>query len=250
MFNSEVKTKIRKELDNGRIAVCVQILIVVSLISFSLDTLPDISETGSKVLFLIKIITIGLFTVEYFLRIIISEKPFKFITSWWGIIDLLAIFPYYLGAYMGVAMDLRYVRILRLFRLVYILKMFRRSSALKRIARALALARDELIFFIGASLIILYVSSVGIYYFENPVQPDNFKSIPHSLWWSVITLTTVGYGDVYPITMGGKIFTGFIVFIGLGFVAMPASIMTAALSQARREEKEKAVESANKKRIK
>ncbi len=86
------------------------------------------------------------------------------------------------------------------------------------------------------ALILLYLSAVGIYYFENTVQPEQFKSIPHSLWWAVVTLTTVGYGDIYPVTAGGRIFTFFVLMLGLGVVAVPTGLVSSALSQARSEE--------------
>ena len=91
--------------------------------------------------------------------------------------------------------------------------------------------KNELIIFIVGTIFLLYVSAVGIYYFENPEQPEAFKSVFHSLWWAVTTLTTVGYGDMYPITVGGKLFTTMIVFIGMGMVAVPTGLLASALSQ-------------------
>ena len=91
----------------------------------------------------------------------------------------------------------------------------------------------------SAALIILYLSAVGIYYFENEAQPEAFKSVFHSLWWAVATLTTVGYGDVYPITAGGRIFTFFVLAVGLGIVAVPSGLIASALSQAREEQGKK-----------
>ena len=93
--------------------------------------------------------------------------------------------------------------------------------------------------FLFATIILLYLSAVGIYYFEREAQPENFGSIVHSLWWAVITLTTVGYGDAYPVTVGGKLFTFVILMCGLGVVAVPAGIVSSALSRVvRNEERE------------
>ena len=220
-------------MTNKKIDFVIQLLIICSLVSYSMETLPDLTERTVRILQYIEIFIISFFTIEYILRIITSPKPLKFVTSFWGIVDALAIIPYYLAT----GLDIRYVRILRLLRLVRILKIFRNNNTLKRLKRSCVLAKEELLLFLGIALIILYVSSVGIYYCEHEAQPEAFKSIPHSMWWAIATLTTVGYGDVYPITIAGKIFTGIVVLMGLGFIAMPASILTSALSQARREEK-------------
>jgi voltage-gated potassium channel len=107
---------------------------------------------------------------------------------------------------------------------------------MNRFGKALNLAREEAVLFMLVTAILLFLSAVGIYYFEHQAQPDNFKSIPHSLWWAVATLTTVGYGDVYPITAGGRVFTFVILMIGLGIVAVPAGLVAAALSQIRDDE--------------
>jgi len=107
---------------------------------------------------------------------------------------------------------------------------------IQRFHRAFIIAREEMMLFLFVALLLLYFSGVGIYYFENNAQSEQFSSIFHSLWWAVATLTTVGYGDVYPITTGGKIFTFFILMIGLGIVAVPAGLIASALSKARAEE--------------
>ena len=98
------------------------------------------------------------------------------------------------------------------------------------------MAREELILFGFVAAIMLYLSAVGIYYFENSAQPEQFKSVFHSLWWAVTTLTTVGYGDMYPITVGGKLFTFCVLIIGLGIVAVPTGLIASALSQIRKED--------------
>ena len=117
-----------------------------------------------------------------------------------------------------------------------ILKLIRYSTAARRFHRAFVIAKDELILFFFVTLILLYLSAVGIYYFESTAQPEQFKSVFHSLWWAVVTLTTVGYGDIYPVTVGGRIFTFFVLMVGLGIVAVPTGLVASALSQARSEE--------------
>ena len=111
-------------------------------------------------------------------------------------------------------------------------------AASRRFALALKIAREEIIMFLFVSATMIYISAVGIYYFENEAQPETFASVFHSLWWSVITLTTVGYGDAYPITVGGRVFTFFILLIGVGIISVPAGLIAAALNQARRIEEE------------
>jgi len=101
---------------------------------------------------------------------------------------------------------------------------------------AFTLVKEEIILFFVVTAILLYLTAAGIYYFEHQLQPDAFSSIFSGLWWAVATLTTVGYGDVYPVTTGGKIFTFFVLIIGLGIVAVPSGLMASALSEARKQE--------------
>lgn len=212
--------------------IFTQSLIVVSLVSFSIETLPHLSPSTHRVLQGIEFFTVTVFTVEYILRLAVADHPVRFATSFFGIIDLLAILPFYIAT--GV--DLRSIRAFRLLRLFRIFKLARYSAAAQRFHRALLIAREEIVLFCGLTAILLYLSAVGIYYFENQAQPEAFASIFHSLWWAVATLTTVGYGDVYPITIGGRIFTFFVLMIGLGIVAVPAGLVAAALSEARKGE--------------
>lgn len=210
----------------------IQLLIVVSLVSFSLDTFPNLSPETKKLLHIIEVITVAVFTIEYVLRIVASEKPFRFIFSFFGLVDLAAILPFYIST----GLDLRAVRIFRFLRLIRILKLFKYNQAINRFHRALMIAKEELILFGFISIVMLYLSAVGIYYFENAAQPDHFKSVFHSLWWALTTLTTVGYGDMFPITAGGKVFTFFVLIIGLGVVAVPTGLVASALSQAREQD--------------
>jgi voltage-gated potassium channel len=207
----------------------IQFLIVVSLICFSIETLPDRSEQTITLLSNIEICLIVIFTIEYFLRIWVSEKSLKFIFSFYGLIDLMAILPYYVGL-GGDFQTLRAFRFLRLFRL---LKLTRYTKALERYKETFRYIRDDLIIFSVVSLILLYLAGVGIYHFEHEAQPDVFRSIFDALWWSVVTLTTTGYGDVYPITAGGRVFASIVLILGLGLVAVPTGLIASVLTKTR-----------------
>lgn len=206
----------------------IQALIIYSLITFSISTLPDLSEKVISFLFVSQVITVTIFTLEYLLRIYVSDKKLSYIFSFYGLIDLLAILPFYISA----AIDLRAIRVVRLFRIFRLLKIARYSRAIQKYRIALKDIKEELTIFLSATMFLIYLAAVGIYFFENSAQPEAFKSVFHSLWWAVATLTTVGYGDVYPITLGGKLFTFIILMIGLSVVAIPAGLFASALQDA------------------
>ncbi len=216
----------------GRIFdVVIQALIIISLISFSIETLPDLSEETYYFLSKIEVFIVVIFSIEYIARVIITKKKLSYVFSFYGLIDLLAILPFYLSG----SVSLQTLRVLRLLRLFRILKLTRYHMALTRISKALYIAKEELIIFSVITLILLYLSAVGIYHFEHEAQPENFRSIFDSLWWAVATLTTVGYGDVYPITFGGRMFTFVILMLGLGVVAVPTGIFASALASVRKD---------------
>ncbi len=208
-------------------AFFIQFLIIISVITFSVETFPNLKPQTKIILNSIEIFCVVIFTLEYLARIYVADKKLKFIFSFFGIIDFLAILPFYLS--FGV--DLRSLRILRMFRLFRLLKLVRYNKAMRHFTKAMLLAREQIILFMGVTLVLIYFAAIGIYYFENEAQPEHFSSIFDSLWWSIITLTTVGYGDVYPITVGGRIFTFFILLIGLGIVAIPTGIISSSLTK-------------------
>jgi len=205
----------------------IQAMILLSLISFSIETLPKLSDNIKVLLNYIEIVTVIIFTIEYLLRIISAEKKLSFIFSFYGIIDLLAILPFYIAS----GIDLRSIRIIRLLRLFRMFKLIRYNKAINHFKNAFNMIKHELLIYFILTIFLIYIASVGIYYFENPVQPQVFCSIFHSMWWAVATLTTVGYGDVYPITVGGKIFTFIILMLGLGIVAIPSGLIASALTK-------------------
>ncbi|MAJ07145.1 MAG: voltage-gated potassium channel [Crocinitomicaceae bacterium] len=227
MKNFLTKLIIKSDSKMGRsFDIFIQILIILSLLSFSLETLPNLSYSAIEVLNLFEYFTVIVFSTELLLRLILS-KSLKYLFTFYGIIDFLAVLPFYLST----GIDLRSVRVFRLFRLLRIFKLFKYNSALNRLIKAFSEIKKELLIFLIATFFFLYLSSIGIYYFENQAQPELFKSVFHSLWWAVTTLTTVGYGDMFPITVGGKLFSTLVVFIGLGIVAIPTGLFASALSK-------------------
>jgi voltage-gated potassium channel len=146
--------------------------------------------------------------------------------STFGLIDLIAILPFYLPLLFPI--DLRVVRILRIMRLIRIFKLGRYSKSLKTINSVLRETRSDLGITIFIAFIMLVLASTLMYYVEGDVQPNKFASIGHSFWWAVATLTTVGYGDVYPVTGMGKLLSGIIALIGIGIVALPTGIISSA----------------------
>lgn len=226
-------SQLEKILDEKWFVLIVQLLIIISLITFSIDTLPSLSEKTKISLQFIEIICVSIFTFEYLLRLAVAKKKIKFIFSFYGLVDLLAVLPFYLAS----GLDLRAVRIFRLLRLIRVFKLFKYSKAISRFNKAFMIVKEELILFSFVAAIMIYLAAVGIYYFENAAQPDQFKSVFHCLWWAVITLTTVGYGDMYPITPGGQLFTFGVLMIGLGIIAIPTGLISSALSSVRQDEK-------------
>ncbi|MBU4273355.1 MAG: ion transporter [Planctomycetes bacterium] len=205
----------------------IQALIFVSLISFSIETLPDLGNESRFWLYVVEVVTVAIFTIEYGLRILVADNRLRFIFSFYGLVDLTAILPFYIST--GV--DLRAVRVLRLFRVFRVFKLLRYTQAIQRFKDAFNEIREELVLYLVATSLMIFLSSVGIYYFENEAQPENFGSVFHCLWWAIVTLTTVGYGDVFPITVGGRIFTAIVLLFGIGTIAVPAGLLAAALTK-------------------
>ena len=219
---------------------CVLLLILASLVPISMSTVAGVSPGARVALEIAEHLFVALFTVEYALRIATAERKWRFVRSFYGLIDLLALLGFYLALLGGGTMDLRAVRALRLLRIFRVFRIVRYSAATARIVKALMYAREEAMVFLVATLVLLYIAAMGIYHFESQAQPEKFDSVFHSLWWAVVTLTTVGYGDAYPITVGGRIWTFVVLLIGMGIVAVPAGLIATGLTRAIEEERREA----------
>ena len=220
-----------------RIDQFIYILIIANIIAMIAESHVSVRSIYSDEFYIFEAISICIFSVEYLYRISHAYKKSKlkgvisYTTSLFGIIDLISILPFFLNQFTKI--DGRFLRILRLFRLTRIFKLGRDSESLKLFAKALGAVKSELKFTLFLSILTILFSASAIYYLENSAQPEKFSSISESIWWATVSLATVGYGDVYPITIGGKIFTTFIVLIGVGIVTIPAGIIASALSKAR-----------------
>ena len=203
----------------------IYFLIIISIILFSIETIPNLSQNIISILNIINSIIYVIFIIEYIYHIYTNK--FKFIFSFYGIIDALVIIPFFLF----LTIDLKVLRSFRLLRLIKILKFLKNSKIIKNFKQIFFEIKNELYLFLVSTFILILFAGFGIYLFEHNAQPENFGSIFHGLWWAVITLTTIGYGDIYPITVGGKIFTSFISILGLGVVAAPAGLFASTLTK-------------------
>ena len=177
---------------------------------------------------------LGIFTAEYLLRLWISERPWKYAFSFYGLIDLAAILPFYL-AWGTETTALRAIRLLRLIRLW---KHRGYTRAWIRLGKALRESREEATIFLVASALTLYIAAIGIHQFEAEAQPEHFGTLGQSLWWAVGLLVDVDYGEVWPVTIGGKAFTAIIALIGIAIIAVPAGLVASALTKVASEQRE------------
>lgn len=187
-----------------------------------------------------EVFSVIVFTIEYILRICSCNIDNKYQHPIVGrvvfalkplvIVDLLAILPFYLP--MIIPLDLRIVRSLRLFRLFRIFKIGRYSRSLSILRYVIDDKKEELFLVLFVVFIMLIIFSSLMFYLEKDAQPDTFSSIPNAMWWGIITLTTVGYGDIYPVTTLGKIIGAIIAFLGIGMFALPAGILGSGLMEA------------------
>ena len=217
----------------------IMALIALSIISIILESFSSINEKYHSVFQLLEIITIVVFSIEYLLRIWTADLLYpearhprlKYMFSFMAIIDLLAILPFYLPF---VSADLRFLRMMRLFRLFRLLRVFklgRYFDALQIIVRVIRASGPQLIMSVALCLFVMLFSAIIMYIAENPVQPEQFPNVIASLWWAICTLTTVGYGDVYPITPLGRVFASVISLVGIGIIAIPTGIIAAGFNQ-------------------
>ncbi|MDC7226998.1 MAG: ion transporter [Spirochaetales bacterium] len=214
--------------------ISILVLIIINVIAVIIESLSTKPIIVSEILEIIEIVSIIIFTIEYVLRIVTADFKYpskimiisivRYCISFMALIDLFAILPFYIP--MLIAVDLRFLRILRLTRLLRVLKINRYTNSLKLIVKVLKRKKEELIVTIFVMVIMLLLSASIMYYLETDAQPEAFPNIIAAFWWAIATLTTVGYGDVYPVTVLGKVLSAIIAVIGIGIVALPTGIIS------------------------
>jgi voltage-gated potassium channel len=216
------------------------VLIGLNIIALILQSIEPIEQLYHGHFFFFELFSIAIFTLEYIARMWSCvdtlpyqqqtdsnwQKRLRYIRSPLAVIDLLAILPFYLGFFIQT--DLRYLRV---FRLLRVIKHSRYSRAMQLLLNVFKEERYSLFAAFSVLFIIMLVAACAMYTLEKDIQPENFSSIPQAMWWSLVTLTTVGYGDVTPITGLGRLFGGLITIVGIGMVALPAGILASGFSE-------------------
>ena len=223
----------REDRVMNRVDKCILALIFMNLIAVVLETVDSLRGSYASVFRWFEFFSMIVFTTEYLLRMwaCTSSKKYKhpvrgrirYALTPFMLLDFLVLLPFYLAAF--IAVDLRFVRALRLFRLLVVFKLVRYSHSLKLFIKVAHDKKEELAVTFGMILMMLLFASCIIFFLEHQRQPEAFSSIPAAMWWAVSTMTTVGYGDVYPMTTLGKFFGGFVALLGLGMFGLPAAIL-------------------------
>ncbi|MCG8573370.1 MAG: ion transporter [Flavobacteriales bacterium] len=218
--------------------ISLTILIILNATAIILESVESIATEYADFFHYFEIFSISFFSLEYLLRVWTSVEKEKyrhpitgrirFVFSIMAIIDFLAILPFYL---ILLQADLRFIRILRFFRLFRLLKLARYVSAINVMNGVIRRKKEQLLISIIFVLFMLLITSGIMYYVEHEAQPDKFSSIPETMWWGIATLTTVGYGDMYPITPLGQFLGGIIAILGIGLFALPTGILASGFSQ-------------------
>lgn len=226
-------------------SLALYVLIVVNVVCVIIESVEPIRSQYAFIFEAIEYFSVLVFTIEYILRIVVCplhpnfqghiRGRVKYVFSPLGLIDLLAILPFYLP--MVVSLDLRFLRVLRLLRILRVLKLYRYSSSLAMLVRVMVKVREELLVTLFVLTILLVFLGSVMYLVEKDEQPETFSSIPASMWYTVITLTTVGYGDVYPKTLVGKVIAGGMAILGIGLFALPTGLLSSAFVEEMKQSK-------------
>jgi voltage-gated potassium channel len=216
----------------------ILVLIIANVVAVTLETVDPLYAAYGREFYGFELISVVIFSIEYLGRLWAATENPEYDHWFWGrlrfartpymIIDFLAIVPFFLGAIV----DLRFLRMLRLFRFLRLFKLARYDESMVLFTRVIRRKKSDLVVTFSATGLLLLLASSVMYFVETEAQPEAFSSIPATLWWGVVTLTTVGYGDVHPITPLGQFFGAIVAVLGIGLFALPASILASGFIEA------------------
>ncbi len=209
--------------------VALLIAIMLSVASVSLESVDSIDAKYHGLLLTAEWVFTGLFTVEYVLRLICTRRPVRYARSFFGVVDLLAVLPTWLSLFFPGTQHLMVIRALRLLRVFRVLKLGRYLTAATELRRAVWASRAKVTVFITAVLVVVVIMGSAMHVVEG--AEAGFTSIPQSMYWAIVTMTTVGYGDVAPVTPLGKLLATVVMILGYSFIIVPTGIITAELTR-------------------
>lgn len=213
--------------------VILLLVILLSIIAVLLDSVGILNRRYHTLFITIEWVFTILFTIEYIARIYTSGKPWKYIFSFYGLIDFLAILPAYLSLALVGTQSLMVIRTLRMLRIFRILKLGRMITASNMLLVSLKNSRHKIYVFLGGVMILVIILGSIMYLVEGPA--NGFDSIPRSIYWAIVTLTTVGYGDIAPQTVPGQILASIVMILGYAIIAVPTGIITSEMARSRHE---------------
>ena len=225
--------------------IILLVVIILSIVTVMLESVKSISIHYGNELKIIEWVFTIMFSIEYIARIIASPKPFKYIFSFLGIIDFLAITPTFLNIFFKGSHAFIVIRSIRLIRIFRILKLARYMGGARTIYTALRASIPKVVVFLVAVVSLTIILGTFMYLFEGHLN-DGFSNIPSSIYWAIVTLTTVGYGDITPVTLLGKIMASVIMILGYGIIAVPTGIVTGEFIQEQKMRNQKACKNCNK----
>ncbi|WP_299411526.1 ion transporter [Acaryochloris sp. IP29b_bin.148] len=219
--------------------ISLLVLILANLAVITLETVDGLTAQYQVYFEVCETVSITIFTIEYLLRIwSCTAAPefrhpllgrLKFLFTPLALIDLTALAPFYLP--LLIPIDIRFIRVVRLLRVLRLFKLSRYFQSFQVLGNILKSKRDELLVTLVGVLGLLWLASTLMYFIEHDAQPEAFASIPATMWWGVATLTTVGYGDIYPVTTAGRILGSFISILGIGLFALPTGILASGFTE-------------------
>lgn len=207
--------------------VVLLVIILISILLVLLESVPSINARHLDLLRVLEWVITGIFTVEYVVRIFVVKRPFRYVTSFYGIIDFLAVVPTYLSLIFIGSQSLAVIRAIRLLRIFRIFKLNRYTMAGKNLSLAMKASREKIFVFLFFVINVVLIVGTLMYLIEGP--ENGFASIPTSIYWAIVTMTTVGYGDISPQTPTGQLLASVLMIAGYAIIAVPTGIVTAEM---------------------